>query len=49
MITSLAIPLDGLHVQNACYHGSGDPNLNYLCVYHYSGRANQIQLFHKVM
>ena len=28
---------------------SVDPSLRYLCVYHYSGRANQIVLFHKMM
>ena len=28
---------------------SGDLSLHYLCIYHYSGRANQIVLFHKMM
>ena len=30
------------------YQGSGSPSIHYLCVYHYSGRANQIASFLKI-
>ena len=41
----MARPLYGPH---AHYQGSGNPNLQYLCAYHYSGRANQIPLLNEV-
>ena len=37
----MARPLDGPHAR---YQGSRNPSLQYLCAYHYNGRANQISL-----